>query len=287
MKEKQENNLKIESNFYRPIPLSERILRVYIQNNLQELKDKAYKENIKITKFTNEPLVNLSALGINNQSFEWGKRHQLDAQGFNKIKPYLRKDVFVRKTVAEKLAGVDKRLKKARYYLYVRSGFRHPLTQEVFFQAAKEKFSEDFARSRLAQKEDLIGLDSNYPHSTGGVVDVEIWKNGKKIEMGKERIPVGIFDLELLMSGDTKCSEARRKLIQTKISKAFIEAPKEWSEYLKNRRLLYHLMREAGFYFNFNEFWHWGIGDHLSGIASYLLDEKDYKPWYGLAKLPK
>jgi len=26
------------------------------------------------------------------------------------------------------------------------------------------------------------------------------------------------------------------------------------------------------------------MGDHLSGVAANLLDERDYKPWYGLAK---
>jgi len=277
---------KIESSFYTPIPLSERILKVYLQNNIQELKEQAYRKTIKITSMTNEPLVDLADLGIKNQSFEWEKLRQLKIEGFEKIDSYLRQDVFVRKTVAEKLAEVDKKLRSEGYYLYVRSGFRHPIVQEALFQAAKERFGEGLARSRLAKKEDLVGLDSHYPHATGGVVDVEIWKNGRRIDMGKEGVPLGTFDLELLMSTDLKHNEARRKLMQTKFSNTLVEVPKHWLEYLKNRRLLYHVMREAGFYFLFSEFWHWGRGDHLSGVASYLLGERNYKPWYGLAKLP-
>jgi len=284
MKEKQDNHLKVESSFYMPIPLSERVLKAYVQNNIQELKNKAYRETIRVTEATDEPLVDLSALGINNQSFEWEKLRQLKIKGFDKIGSYLKQNVFVRKTVAEKLAEVDKRLQSSGYYLYVRSGFRHPVIQEALFQAAKERFGENLARSRLAKKEDLVGLNSNYPHATGGVVDVEIWKNDRRIDMGKKGIPLGMFDLELLMSTDSKHSEAREKLIQAKLSNKFIETPKRWLEYLKNRRLLYYVMRETGFYFIFDEFWHWGMGDHLSGVAANLLDERDYKPWYGLAK---
>lgn len=287
MKEKQDSLLKIESSFYTPISLSERVLEAYIQNNIPEIKNKAYREKIKVTEITNEPLINLSTLGIKNQSFEWEKMQQLKVKELNEVNSYLRKEVFIRKTVAERLVKADKKLQSIGYSLYVRSGFRHPLVQEAMFQTAKEKFGENLARLRLAKKEDLIGLDSNYPHATGGVVDVEIWKDNKKIDMGEEGVPLGVFDLELLMSTDSKYSEAKGKLIQTKLSDKFVEAPKHWMEYLKNRRFLYHVMSETGFYFIFNEFWHWGRGDHLSGVASYLLGEREYKPWYGLAKSPK
>lgn len=285
MREKQINYPAVESMFHAPIPLPKRVLEAYVQNNISEIKNKAYKENIKVSEITNEPLVNLSAFGISNQSFEWEKLQQLNTKELDEVSRYLNRDVFVRKTVAEKLVKADKKLRGTEYSLYVRSGFRHPSVQEAIFQTAKEKFGKKFARSRLAKKEDLIGLDANYPHATGGVIDLEIWSNGNRLSMGEEGVPLGIFDLELIMSNDSKYNDARNNLIHTKLSNTFTEVPKHWSRYLKNRRLVYHLMSEVGFYFLFSEFWHWGMGDHLSGVASYLLNEKDYKPWYGLAKL--
>ncbi len=57
-----------------------------------------------------------------------------------------------------------------------------------------------------------------------------------------------------------------KKTLSREILKGNI--PKHWKKYRDNRQLLYHTMRTEGFYFLFGEFWHWGLGDHLSGMAA-------------------
>lgn len=288
MREKELTNYRLEDYKQRHIPINDRILALYLGNNPGDLKAKAYLRKLKITPANHEPLVNLSSYQILNSSFEYEK---LKVSGSSNILPdiqkYLRKDIYVRETVANCLLTVHKELQKNGYSLFVRSGFRHPIIQEAQFASAQDKYGKDFARSRLAAKEDLLGEDSIYPHATGGVVDVEIWKEGKRIEMGEPGVPIGMFDLEILLSQKSGYRNAKENIIQQKLPSISQDLPSHWIKFLENRRLLYHLMRKAGFYFIVGEFWHWGMGDHLSGVAAYLLGDDKYRPYYGQADLPK
>ncbi|MBI4028933.1 MAG: hypothetical protein HY376_01050 [Candidatus Blackburnbacteria bacterium] len=270
----------------RSIPLVERILNVYIDQNIGDLKKKVYTKTLQIQGSSNEPLVNLFHRNVRNQSLEWERYNDGDAHRINNSDVYLKRDVYVRHTVAQKLVHVDEQLKKQGYNLFVRSGYRHPQVQEMRYAVSVEKFGEAHARSRFAVREDLSG-DSSYPHATGGVVDVEIWANDQRIPMGGKGVPIGTFDLELLFSQDPIHAKAKQILLETKLPEGILDVPAHWEEYLKNRRLLYHVMRESGFYFILGEFWHWGMGDHLSGVAAYLLGDDNYNPWYGLAEYPK
>jgi|SRR3989344_1418890 len=230
-----------------------------------ELRREGYKLAIVENELTNEPLVRLTDYGVVNSSYETEKYALVDAHRLIDKDLHLSQHVYVRGSVARKLILVDKRLRNDGMFLYVRSGYRHPRVQELAYQLATEKHGEEFAKSRYAVKEELVGSESVFPHSTGGVVDVEIWQEGKRMKMGAQGVPIHSWELEVLLNKK--------------------ELPKEWKGYAMNRRILYHFMREEGFYPS-GEYWHWGFGDHLSYMSAKMLGEESYRPWYGEAKFP-
>ncbi len=269
-----------------PLLITKRIVSAYTQKNISKLKQKAYLQTIQKNILSDEPLVSLASCGIKSLSFEWEKHYQDYKHKTSHIGRYLKKEVYVRESIAARLIIINSQLLSHGLHIYVRSGYRHPKIQKMRFLYAKEKFGLKYATSRFALKKDLVGTDSVFPHSTGGAVDIEIWQGKKRLEMGERGVPVGIFDLELLFSKKSKHSKTRHIILEKKLSKKIPSGniPSHWKKYRDNRRLLYHTMRAGGFYFLFDEFWHWSLGDHLSGIAANLLNENPYQPWYGEIK---
>ncbi len=281
---KSKERSPIKSARATPIPITDLTVLAYTQKRALELKKNAYLQTIHENELTHEPLTGLDSYGIKSLSFEWKNQHQIDTRKLSNN--CLAKEVYVRRSVAAQLAVINLQLRSCGLHLYVRSGYRHPKVQEMRFFYAKEKFGKKYATSRFALKEDLVGTDSVFPHSTGGAIDIEIWKGQERLEMGERGVPTGIFDLEFLFSKNPRHSNIQNMVSEKKLPKKILKGgtPDHWKEYRNNRRLLYHTMRGGGFYFILGEFWHWGLGDHLSGVAAKLLNENYYRPWYGEAQ---
>lgn len=248
----------------------------------EQLRQEAYKLPVVENKLTNEPLVKLTEFGVANFSFELEHYSETDALRLVGRELPVSPQVWVRKTVAEMLVKVDNILRKADMFLLVRSGYRHPDVQRLAYLLAREKAGKKFARSRFAIEKDLVGSESVFPHATGGVVDVEIWQRGCILGMKALGVPIQTWDLEVFFSGNGKY-KALKELLLGRLDGKIIP---EWKNYMKSRRLLYHVMKDGGFYPLMSEYWHWGFGDHLSYVSAKLLGEGSYRPWYREAKFP-
>lgn len=156
---------------------------------------------------------------------------------------YTGEKIFVRKTVAEKLAKVNKILKKEyKFCLKVVSGYRHPEIQRKYFE---KKYQELQKLYPYLKDEELKNLTHNFiavpevaGHPTGGAVDVTIVdKNGKELDMGTK---IGDFsNLEKI------------KTFAKGISK----------KQIKNRLLLHDILVNEGFAPFYGEWWHFSYGD--------------------------
>ena len=111
------------------------------------------------------------------------------------------------------------------------------------------------------------GDDAPSPHSTGGAIDLTIrWRNGDPLWMGS------LFD-----DASAIANTAHFEGAATDAAFSFSA-----EEARANRRLLYWLMRDAGFASNPNEWWHFSYGDQmwaqLTGAPAALYSGADYTP---------
>lgn len=184
--------------------------------------------------------------------------------------------LFVRESVGVRLAAVDKRLRADGLKLFLYDAWRPRAVQAYFYEVWTP-------RELAKRRPELIGAalvaevgrywaaptwDAKHPapHATGAAVDLTIvMEDGAPIWMG------GLFDDPAALS-----------------HAAHFEKPSEGAamsfsneEARGNRRLLYWLMREAGFVGLANEWWHFSWGDQMwakeTGAAAAL---------YGLAEEP-
>lgn len=157
--------------------------------------------------------------------------------------PYTGKDIFVRDTVAKKLASVNAILfKNNNYCLKVVYGYRHPEIQKMYFN--KQRAELKMKNPQLSE-EDLDALTHNFVavpsiagHPTGGAIDVTLADaSGNDLDMGTE-------------IADFRDSE--------KI-KTFSEEISEYQK--KNRKLLHDTLANEGFAPFYGEWWHFSYGD--------------------------
>src|SRR5690606_40003770 len=88
--------------------------------------------------------------------------------------------------------------------------------------------------------------DGPSPHSTGGAVDLTLrWRGGESLFMGS-----------LFADPSPVSHTAHFEALKGRLSFSEEEAR-------ANRRLLYWLMREAGFASNPSEWWHFSYGDQM------------------------
>ncbi len=174
--------------------------------------------------------------------------------------PYL----ILRKSVAERLQQVNMFLAQYDLELFLFDGWRpqevqrfcrnewvprelrkrFPHWTEVQIQAKAGEYWADGMESESA-----IDLRSPPPHSTGAAVDATIRvRNGESLWMG------GVFD-------DTS-SQSQVSVLEPGCPDYVPHEPSFTNEEaLGNRRLLYHVMCDAGFVGNPSEWWHYSWGD--------------------------
>ncbi|MBU6323184.1 D-alanyl-D-alanine carboxypeptidase family protein [Patescibacteria group bacterium] len=157
------------------------------------------------------------------------------------MRPYTGEQIFVRDTLARKLANVNDALMQSGLRLRVVYGYRHPEVQTLYFNRRKDALRKE--RARLSEDE-LTALAHNYTaepslggHPMGAAVDLTMaGKDGMPVDMG------------------TAISDFSTEKIVT-------DAAGLTSEQVRNRRMLHDAMVAEGFAPYYGEWWHFSYGD--------------------------
>ena len=204
--------------------------------------------------YFNEPLVDAANFKILGKNYY----HRADNPPYYMSVPGSIKNLYVRRSVAEKLVAIDKKLAGWGLRIFLHDGFRPRAVQAYFHDVwmpaeVRRRHPEWDAAAVMRETENYwaaptTGVASPAPHETGGAVDVTLIfaESGAELYMGS------IFDdlsqlahpdfFELAGSGAQAFSDEEAR---------------------GNRRLLYWVMVEAGFANHPNEWWHFSWGDQM------------------------
>ena len=181
--------------------------------------------------------------------------------------PHSLEELYVREGVLLKLIKVNERLRRHNLELHVFDAYRPVELQNYFFdqwvpneiRKQHPDWSEDAVYeekrkywAKGAPSSDAVDPLSPPPHSTGGVLDLTIkaYDTNVLLNMGT------LFDDTTPLSAlDYYESESTTRTLTVSEEEA-----------IRNRRMLYHVMSEAGFVSYPREWWHYGFGDQLSSI---------------------
>lgn len=208
--------------------------------------------------FCNEKLVHIKDHGISGDSFYYIK----DNPPYHQSIPGSLSNIYLRKTVVEKLKRINESLVSMGLELYVFDGYRPVRVQNYFFfhwvpnflrktfPHKSEKWIEKQVSSYWSKGSTSINQLRKMPppHCTGGAVDLSIRykKTGLLMEMGT------IFD------DTTNKSHTRFFEKEDVLQQGFTAL-----EAQKNRRLLFHIMSDFGFSSHPKEWWHFSYGDQM------------------------
>jgi len=204
-----------------------------------------------------EALVDLHEHGIAGENFYHATRNP----------PYWHRvegsvpDLLARKSVAEKLAQVNARLKPQGLELYVFDAWRPRAVQAYFHDVwvPRELSRRDPSLKGEALMREVgrywsaptANDDAPAPHSTGAAVDLTLrWTGGEQLWMGC------LFD-------DASEISHRDRLETHCNDRSFSD-----TEARANRRLLHWVMHEHGFVGYTEEWWHFSYGDQYWAGAS-------------------
>ena len=173
------------------------------------------------------------------------------------IDPRVKGKVYLRASVAQALIQILNILPQ-HCKLKIYESLRLIETQHKLFALVKNDFAKDnpqWTQDQLNNETEkwVAHPDKDPPHSTGGVFDLTIIKNGSELDMGS---PINSIN-------------------ETSYTIAFLSPAAA-----VNRSLLIIILHAAGFINNPREWWHWGIGDTRGGAVL------GKRPLYGPAKLP-
>ncbi|HEW64473.1 M15 family metallopeptidase [Fervidicoccus fontis] len=201
--------------------------------------------SIKIIE-SNEPLVPLSLVPEHILC-----RPQYYIQGIGNSLP----ECYSRKGVLLRLLKASSRL-PSEYKLVILDAWRPITVQQSLFDTLKERImkenpliSEEEAIKETLKFVALPSKDPNKPspHNTGGAIDLTIAdENGLFLNMGTDY--------------DDTTEKARTTYFEEKVRRGE-KLSEEEEEALKNRRLLYNIMIDAGFTNYFDEWWHYDYGN--------------------------
>jgi zinc D-Ala-D-Ala dipeptidase len=234
-----------------------------------------------------EPLVRLDSVGVAFESY-YAKTDGTNAP-FGRAIEGSRKDIWLRKSVAEKLARVNDLLRQFETEVIVFDGHRTVACQQglwdFYYQKAKQENSHGTDREHRARARQFIVdpalFDENdsrtWPaHTNGAAVDLTLRDTvtGELLEMGAN-IEVDADEAE--SAGDF----FERELVAGRIDEDDVR--------LQNRRLLHWAMTSEGL---LNEtakvFWHYDWGNQIYVRASRaLLPNPPQAAWYGYIDLSK
>lgn len=171
--------------------------------------------------------------------------------------------IVMREGAARRLRDVNARLAEANLELFIFDAWR-PQAVQIYFHdkwlpgELKRRDPSLSGEALLAEVETYWaaptdGADAPSPHSTGGAIDLTIrWRGADHLWMGS------LFD-----DASTLAHTAHFEDAATDAAFSFSN-----EEARANRRLLYWLMREAGFASNPTEWWHFSYGDQMWAQAT-------------------
>lgn len=150
--------------------------------------------------------------------------------------------MYVRDSLAKKLASVNANLKPLGYHLNVTYGYRHPDIQEKYFMNRREALRSQFPDYNDDELDrythNFVAVPDIAGHPAGAAVDVTI---------------VTADGIELDM-GTTIADYSDPHKIKTFADNLTVQQT-------KNRALLHDLMTKEGFAPFYGEWWHFSFGD--------------------------
>lgn len=165
-------------------------------------------------------------------------------------------ELFVRRSVGERLRAVNARLAGAGLELYLFDAWRPQAVQryfhDVWFPAWLKQRTPHLDGQELVDEVENYwaapseGAGSPSPHSTGGAADLTL----RFVATGQPLFMGGLFD-DVTEDAWTDAYERRPAVSMSD------------EEARANRRLLYWVMAEAGFANNPTEWWHYSWGDQM------------------------
>jgi D-alanyl-D-alanine dipeptidase len=199
-----------------------------------------------------EALVDAKAYGVAGENYYAATRNP----PYYGVIPGAIDAIILRQGVAERLARVNEKLNAADLELFAFDGWRPQAVQayfhDVWLPAELRRRRPDISETDLLAEVETYWAApttdraSPSPHSTGGAVDLTIrWRDGGPLWMGS------LFD-----DASPLAHTARFEKIVGEFSFSDEEAR-------ANRRLLYWLLRDAGFAANPTEWWHFSHGDQM------------------------
>ena len=237
-----------------------------------------------------EALVDVTEWGIARRGY-YARTDGLNAPYYRTFVTAL-EQVLCRRSVAERLRKANERLLPLGVELFVLNGYRSlELQKELWaFYIEKGKESLDnpteadlvaFAGEYCSDPREFDESDSRtWPtHMTGGAVDLtlRIHQTGELLFMGS------VFDDPAEISHTAYFEKLNAEHASKKNS-----LPLSYTEALRNRRLLFWVMSEAGFANYPYEWWHFDWGTQFWVTNSGTSSDVSARPrcaWYGPAKV--
>lgn len=233
-----------------------------------------YREHplLTIGSHDDEPLVAIEEYGLAGQSY-YSRPNNLTDDPVPDVEPM----VYVRKTIAEKLAAINYELQKSpvikklfegrKVELYINEGYRDPqlqakLYEEVFPYILSQQHP-DWPKAKILKRRDELSAKppargTPSPHATGAAVDLNLryadeslgYVAGTEVNLGRSVAHhEGIANPDYFEHHEPVGAEER--------------------EARRNRRVFYWTMRgalngdDSGFVVNPTEWWHWSYGDQM------------------------
>jgi len=166
------------------------------------------------------------------------------------VSEYLKEDmleitgdiIYIRDTLARKLAEVNAGLKDKGLRLKIVYGYRHPIVQERYFIKRREVLREENSTMSDAELDRLthnfVAVPDVAGHPAGGAVDLTVIDaQGTLLDMGTEI--ADYTDPKLIQTFDERISDVQKA----------------------NRMVLHDLMVDADFAPFYGEWWHFSYGD--------------------------
>lgn len=205
-----------------------------------------------------EPLVRLASFGIAGESY-YVREDGLNVPYFAKVAAEPR-EVWNRVSIAHKLQVINNTLSSAGLELFAQDGFRPISCQRSLWEfgiaEAKRQLQNPTEQECIAFAGQYFSNPSRYneddpstwpTHLTGGAIDLTI----RRIQTGEQLYMGGVFDDPSFVSATAHYETNSRPGVASDF------------EARANRRLLYWLMREAGFANYPLEWWHFDFGTQM------------------------
>lgn len=238
-----------------------------------------------------EPLVDIADYGIAGQAY-----YSRPNAATDRPVPGVGATIYVRKTIAEKLAAINYELQKSevvtellggKVELYVDEGYRDvslqaTLYDEVFPRLIREQHPDWTEEQVLKRRDELSAKppkdkdSSPSPHATGAALDLKLrYAQDNPGYVAEVNVNMGHSD------ADTS------HLVNPDYYEHLDTLTGKQKAARQNRRVFYWTMRgalngdDSGFVVTPGEWWHWSYGDQLWALLTHAP-----QAFYGYAKLP-